>query len=334
VKETIWWASQLLWLVVSIVLLLRLKVFRSQPLADAPGRRSNLSLLSVAGVILFYVGTLLTTQVTLGVFYRPGSTPATASAPATTAATTPATTPATTMAGVEDTHAAMVFQWADAFTKILAVGVILVLCRKLVAGGIDGWGLSLRKLPAGIGYGLLGFLVIYPLLVVINAVMEGMIEHFQKRTQETHETLQLLGRHDISSWERLTFVLVAGLFAPVLEEIFFRGLVQTVFTEKGWGFLPYDNEVLAGSEALATGDSPGLPPGATAVSVRHRWAAILVTSFLFAFIHLMPDSFLVLFVLAIGLGYVYERTGNLWASITLHAAFNCLNMYLFTHSGS
>ena len=351
-KDILWSASQLLWLIVSVLLLMRLKVFAPQSLGLAPARRSNLSLLAVAGVILFYLGTVIVAQATLGVFSQPRAVAATApavtmptSAPAT--ATGPATTAAASEPEMEeDAHAAMVLQLADACTKILPVLLILVLCHRFVAGGIDGWGLSLRKIPKGIGYGLLGLLVIYPLLLVLNIVVSFVIEYFQKRTEQTHETLQLLGRHDISSWERVAFVVVAGVFAPVLEEIFVRGLMQTVFMEKAWGFLPMESLALVpeprgGGEPIVDAplvaedgtlsyQSAPVRPRYRAPSAGHRWAAILVTSFIFAFIHLMPDSFVVLFALAVGLGYVYERTGNLWAAITLHAAFNCLNMYLYT----
>jgi len=58
------------------------------------------------------------------------------------------------------------------------------------------------------------------------------------------------------------------------------------------------------------------------------WIAIFITAILFASIHdwwEMPS----IFVLAIALGYVYERTGNLWACITLHALFNCTEIALF-----
>ena len=38
------------------------------------------------------------------------------------------------------------------------------------------------------------------------------------------------------------------------------------------------------------------------------------------------DHFLILFVLSAAMGYVYERTGNLWSAITLHALFNSTSL--------
>jgi membrane protease YdiL (CAAX protease family) len=62
---------------------------------------------------------------------------------------------------------------------------------------------------------------------------------------------------------------------------------------------------------------------------RHRaaWIAILVTAGLFAIIHPLWTA-PIIFALAIALGYVYERTGNLWASITIHMLFNATSTIL------
>ena len=39
-----------------------------------------------------------------------------------------------------------------------------------------------------------------------------------------------------------------------------------------------------------------------------------------------------IFLLALCLGYAYERTGNLWTTITMHALFNttCTLLFIFT----
>ena len=42
----------------------------------------------------------------------------------------------------------------------------------------------------------------------------------------------------------------------------------------------------------------------------------------------MPDQFPTLFTLSLALGYIYERTGNLWAAVSLHAIFNSINLAL------
>jgi membrane protease YdiL (CAAX protease family) len=49
---------------------------------------------------------------------------------------------------------------------------------------------------------------------------------------------------------------------------------------------------------------------------------------LFALIHHNPPIFLSLFVLALVLTWLYEKTDNLLAPITAHALFNAANLIL------
>ncbi|HTW94151.1 MAG TPA: CPBP family intramembrane glutamic endopeptidase, partial [Tepidisphaeraceae bacterium] len=57
------------------------------------------------------------------------------------------------------------------------------------------------------------------------------------------------------------------------------------------------------------------------------WLAVILTSACFALLH--PDwSWGIIFLLALCLGYAYERTGILWVSIFMHAAFNGLEVAL------
>jgi membrane protease YdiL (CAAX protease family) len=62
------------------------------------------------------------------------------------------------------------------------------------------------------------------------------------------------------------------------------------------------------------------------------WLAVFLTSIVFMLIHVQPWMFPPIFCLSICLGYVYERTGNLWANITIHALFNTSStiIYLLT----
>lgn len=90
----------------------------------------------------------------------------------------------------------------------------------------------------------------------------------------------------------------AVVVAPVAEEIIFRGLIQNVLVRY--------------------------------MGAARRWWAIFITSLLFAAIHLgatpIPEPIIALFVLSMLFGWLYERTGNLWLPIALHAIFNALNI--------
>jgi membrane protease YdiL (CAAX protease family) len=60
------------------------------------------------------------------------------------------------------------------------------------------------------------------------------------------------------------------------------------------------------------------------------WLAILLTSVVFALVHPLWTAPLI-FALSICLGYAYERTNNLWVSITMHAIFNGVQTAVFLY---
>lgn len=91
--------------------------------------------------------------------------------------------------------------------------------------------------------------------------------------------------------ERAAVAAVALLAAPVTEELVFRGCIYGIVRKN------------AG-----------------------RLAAVLGTSVVFALIHGHVPSLPGLFVLAVALALVYERTASLWAPVCLHAAFNGLTI--------
>jgi membrane protease YdiL (CAAX protease family) len=160
-------------------------------------------------------------------------------------------------------------------------------------------GLSSRKLPAGLLWGLLCILVVLPVVLVVSELWAT----FYLKKQFTHELLTLLGNtHDAGFRALLLTSILAA--APASEEIFFRGTMQTWL-----------------SNALSNRLGESHTAGA-------RWLAVIVTSVIFACVHPWW-SWPPIFVLAVCLGYVYERTGNLWACIFIHALFNGAEVYYF-----
>jgi membrane protease YdiL (CAAX protease family) len=61
-----------------------------------------------------------------------------------------------------------------------------------------------------------------------------------------------------------------------------------------------------------------------------RWLAVVITSVIFAVVHPLWMAPLI-FVLSICLGYAYERTGNLWVPIVMHALFNTSSTIVFLY---
>lgn len=150
----------------------------------------------------------------------------------------------------------------------------------------------------GVGIGLLGMVLVYPICTATGALTEWL----RRLTTDVvvdpvaHETLRRLveSRPDLWWWGVVIGVTVG---APVVEEVIYRGLLQNGLRR-----------------VLGSG-----------------WGAVLVTSVVFTIVHAgavdwrgMP----VLMVLSIGLGIVYARTGRLLAPIAMHSAFNAVNIGL------
>ncbi len=113
----------------------------------------------------------------------------------------------------------------------------------------------------------------------------------------THSTLVAL--HEQGRPGLLTVALwcSAVVIAPLAEECFFRGILQTFLVR----------------------------------FFRHRGRAILLSATLFAAVHAsVPHTVPALLLLGVLLGYLYERTGSLTGPILVHALFN-LKTLLWDH---
>lgn len=167
----------------------------------------------------------------------------------------------------------------------LAVG--LVVSAATFQGGLRrGLGLSLRHWSFDAARAVIGYLAVLPicigLLVAARAVLPEDWMHI-------HALLQQLPRLSLG-W-RLALVVSAVVLAPLSEEVFYRGLLQTALRR--------------------VAPTP--------------WVAIVIASILFTLTHLPNVQDLpALLVLSLVLGYNYERTGRLVAPILIHAMFNAV----------
>jgi membrane protease YdiL (CAAX protease family) len=178
-------------------------------------------------------------------------------------------------------------------SELIPLGAMLM-ATKTRPDGIRQTGFSPRRLPLGIVLGLFGIVIVLPLILLVNGATEWTLQHFGK-AHPAHALLEVLKTHP-APWLRIADVISAGLIAPLAEEMFFRGLLQTLFR-------------------TLTGNS---------------WLAIVFAGAAFAMVHswwTWPQ----IFFLALCLGYAYERTGNLWVSVTMHASFNLSAIWMFTH---
>jgi membrane protease YdiL (CAAX protease family) len=199
-------------------------------------------------------------------------------------------------------HVAPTTQFSEPETVVYSGVMELVVLAAMITttvltrvNGLRRIGFSPDRIPKGIPIGIVAIALAFPIIIVVNLITEATLQHFGK-TIPVHQLLEVL-KENPSAWLRIVDVVAAGLVAPVAEEMFFRGLLQTTFR----------------------------------YLFNSSWPAILVAALFFAIVH-SPYTWPVIFVLGVCLGYTYERTANLWASITMHASFNLMSIFFFTHS--
>jgi membrane protease YdiL (CAAX protease family) len=184
----------------------------------------------------------------------------------------------------------------DASAQVVVFAVLIAATVTLRPAGMKMLGANPARIPRGLAGGILGTIVVLPLMVLVDGAAEWWWKFQKMDHPQAHDMLLILHRHP-QPWLEASIVVSAGLLAPLAEETFFRGYVQT--------FLRY--------------------------SIRRPWLAVLLTAELFALVHPAWTQPQILF-LGICLGYVYERTGNLWVCIVMHALFNLTSIAYFWHS--
>jgi len=195
--------------------------------------------------------------------------------------------------------------------------------------------------PASLG-------LLLPLVLLISLAITALLQHLQKPLP-MHPLLKLIQN---SRDPKLIALLIvsASVLAPLAEELLFRAHVQTILArlflrlQRPREFPPVVPSPGSPGEALfpdAITYSPDHPsPLDPALEIKNqkskiknpslpRWLAVITTAILFALAHRQLPFMPPLFVLAVGLGYVYERTGNLWACIGIHSLFNTIQIVLF-----
>jgi membrane protease YdiL (CAAX protease family) len=179
--------------------------------------------------------------------------------------------------------------------SLVTIGLILVIAKLDFARGIKGLGLRRKTIPRDLGFAFLTLLAVWPLVLAAMGltILITRMWYGQQYQIPQHEALKLLSESGAIPL-RVLLTIMAVAVAPVVEEMLFRGLFQTTIRSY----------------------------------VQRPWPAIVITSLLFASIHEDVSHWPSLFVLALGLGYVYEKSGSLLRSIFMHALFNGINIAL------
>jgi membrane protease YdiL (CAAX protease family) len=275
--------------------------------------------------------------------------------------------------------------WQSEFLDnlILCIGglttavVIILLARNHFARRLKGFGLNVKTIHKDFFAAFVNLLTIWPLMMaaMILTIAFGKLFWGQEYQIQQHQELELIMEYSQLPL-RILIIVVAVVIAPVLEEMLFRGLFQTIirsFLEtrplvgdhqsgpsiSGPPFVSAKARAVAGEADIFRpsnagsnfdqlraddSDSPiqnapcsvgsNSPEPTAAVPGRDgaiwtsngAWLAILISSGLFAIVHTNPGHWPALFVLAVCLGYAYEKSGSLFRPIFIHSLFNAASI--------
>jgi hypothetical protein len=167
----------------------------------------------------------------------------------------------------------------------------------LSAVGLIGVRRPVREFAIGAGLGLL----LYPAIMIASGMILALFEELSGRELTPPEQVP----EGLSSGGKALVVILAVFVAPVIEEIFFRGLLfRSVRDRRGF------------------------------------WIGVVVSSAVFGLVHWEAGAWLEVLVLqttmvltGIGLAAVYERRGTLVASIGTHFMFNVIGVAIILWTG-
>ncbi len=178
-----------------------------------------------------------------------------------------------------------------AIGQALAVVIYCWLCR-------TGSGRARPTVRAAAATGLLTMFVVWPIVAGTSLATSYVAWAIQGEAVDViaHDTLAQLVKSPVGPWLVVMSIQVV-LITPLLEEVMYRGILQRTLMSLDVG----------------------------------RWTGIVITSVVFVTMHVGAarwHALPALFVLSLGFGWAYARTGRLAAPIAMHITFNALNLAL------
>ncbi len=149
------------------------------------------------------------------------------------------------------------------------------------------------------GFGIFSWLVVFPLVTFFSSIFSIFIYAvFRVQKIPDQVAIYFLKATMNNPIYFILAMITIVILAPILEEFFFRGIVQNFFKK----FL-------------------------------NRWLSIIFTSLVFAFVHFSYTQKLAnitivgsIFIFSLFLGFIYEKQKSLISPIFLHATFNAINV--------
>lgn len=186
---------------------------------------------------------------------------------------------------------------------IVVMAVIIFLVRASFARRLKGFGLNVRSVHKDFFAAFLNLLSVWPLMMaaITLTMLIGKLVFGSEYQISRHEQLELITAYP--RWQlRILVFVVAVVMAPVLEEMIFRGLFQTVIRSF---FESRDSKLETSSRV---------------------WLPVFISSGLFSMVHGNIPHWPALFLLGLCLGYAYEKSGSLFRPIFIHAFFNAITI--------
>lgn len=172
------------------------------------------------------------------------------------------------------------------------------------------FGFTLKKPFALLFRTLTYFIVANGLTFLMLFVTLVIIAQFGNNEVPVHDTLEKL-QNNPNGRQAILLAVSPILVVPLLEEILFRGLIQCLLIRS----------VSQLQNKLKQTVSPTISPSA-------RWIGIVLAAIIFSTYHANWQHWPALFVLALCMGYSYEKQGNLLVPILMHSGFNLLPILL------
>lgn len=173
----------------------------------------------------------------------------------------------------------------SALLDLLMVVFIVYFTAGQYGEKLEQLGLTAANFSRNVFYGLVGYAATVPVLVAVLA-LTAYVTNLINYVPEKQAVVELFLKEKDAAFLFFTslFAAVAG---PVIEELFFRGFMYNAVKKYAGIF-----------------------------------AATLITASLFALVHAHAAGFVPILVLGVALAYLYEKTGSLVSSMTLHAVHN------------
>lgn len=158
-----------------------------------------------------------------------------------------------------------------------------------------GFGLAEGGKAKPVLFGIITGLVATPAAMLLQRVMALSLQtvDMQPEVQQTVKMIQ----ESVQMEQQVFYGFLAILFAPVTEELLFRGVFYQALKSRGY-----------------------------------QRMAVWGTSLLFALVHYNVLTFIPLTFLALVFIMLYEKTGNLLAPIAAHSCFNAVNFTILMYN--